>query len=409
MKKDWETKKLGEVVTVQSGTGFPNRHQGKVGNPIPFYKVSDMNLPGNERQMIHVNNSITEEVRCELRAFLFPKGSTIFPKIGGAIATNKKRLITRACCVDNNVMGVIPKHGKIESEFLFYFFLAHDLSEFANQAHLPSIKKTIIQEWPISIPQLSEQRRIVGVLDEAFADLAIIQGNAQKNFQSARALFESHLQSVFTQRHKSWLARKIGDQSLLEIIDGDRGLNYPKSSDFAEFGHCLFLNTKNVRPEGFNFESKMFISADKDKQLRKGKLVRGDVVLTTRGTIGNIGLYSRDVPFEHVRINSGMLIFRPKPEAILSEYLFELLRSEIVKGQIRKHTTGAAQPQLPIKTLVNFEIPVPKSIAEQRAIVMKLRYVHPETQRLARLYKQKLAALAALKKSLLHQAFTGEL
>ena len=74
--------------------------------------------------------------------------------------------------------------------------------------------------------------------------------------------------------------------------------------------------------------------------------------MTTRGTIGNIGLYSEDVPFDHIRINSGMLIFRSNKHALLPSYLFELLRSEIVKDQIRKETTGAAQPQLPIKTLV---------------------------------------------------------
>jgi type I restriction enzyme, S subunit len=153
----------------------------------------------------------------------------------------------------------------------------------------------------------------------------------------------------------------------------------------------------------------MFITAEKDGQLRKGKLKRDDVVLTTRGTIGNVGLYSEDVPFDNIRINSGMLIFRPKTRALLPSFLFELLRSEIVKDQIRKQTTGAAQPQLPIKTLVNFTIPVPKNIEDQRALVKKLAAFEPETQRLASLYQRKLDALEALKKSLLHQAFIGEL
>jgi restriction endonuclease S subunit len=196
---------------------------------------------------------------------------------------------------------------------------------------------------------------------------------------------------------------------LVEIIDGDRGANYPKTTDFNKDGHCLFLNTKNVRPDGFNFESTVFITAEKDGQLRNGKLKRDDVVLTTRGTIGNIGLYSEDVPYEHIRINSGMLIFRPNNLAMLPDYLFELFRSNIVKDQIRKQTTGAAQPQLPIKTLVNFVIPVPTSLDDQVSMVKKLRAFEPETQRLQKIYEQKLVALAELKKSLLHQAFSGEL
>ena len=104
-----------------------------------------------------------------------------------------------------------------------------------------------------------------------------------------------------------------------------------------------------------------------------------------------------------------MLIFRPNQHALLPSYLFELLRSKIVKDQIRKQTTGAAQPQLPIKTLVTFTVPVPAKLDEQAAIVRKLHGFEPETQRLAAIYERKLAALEELKKSLLHQAFAGEL
>ena len=261
----------------------------------------------------------------------------------------------------------------------------------------------------IPVPPLPEQHRIVRILDKAFEGIATVKANAEKNLHNARAIFESHLQLVFTQRGEGWVEKRLGDESMLAIIDGDRGVNYPKASDFRDEGHCLFLNTKNVRPDGFDFESTIFISEKKDTQLRKGKLERDDVVLTTRGTIGNIGLYSEDVPFDNIRINSGMLIFRPDKRAILPSFLFELLRSDIVKDQIREQTTGAAQPQLPIKTLVNFTIPVPSNIEEQRDIVEQLHSLEPETQRLESIYQQKLAALEELKKSLLHQAFSGEL
>jgi len=271
------------------------------------------------------------------------------------------------------------------------------------------ISRSSFGRTPIPVPPLPEQHRIVSVLDEAFASLATAQANAEKNLKNARALFESHLQSVFTQRGEGWVEKSLGDNSLLEIVDGDRGTNYPNADDFRNEEHCLFLNTKNVRHDGFEFDSTMFVSAEKDRQLRKGKLKRGDVVMTTRGTIGNIGYYSEDVPYEHVRINSGMLIFRTNKKTLLPEYFFELLRSPLVKDQIRTQTTGAAQPQLPIKTLVNFKIPVPKNIEDQKAIVEKLKTFEPETQRLETLYQQKLAALSALKKSLLHQAFSGQL
>ena len=204
MKEGWQQTQLSDVATVQSGAGFPERYQGQQDNEIPFYKVSDMNIAGNEREMVRANNSITKETRSELGAFLFPRGTTIFPKIGGAIATNKKRITTQSCCIDNNVMGVIPEPDKIKAEFLFYFFLGHSLSELANEAHLPSIKKTVVESWPIIVPPLPEQQRIVALLDAAFEALATAKANAEQNLQNARDLFKGQLESVFSQRGEGW-------------------------------------------------------------------------------------------------------------------------------------------------------------------------------------------------------------
>ena len=106
----------------------------------------------------------------------------------------------------------------------------------------------------------------------------------------------------------------IGEMA--EIIDGDRGKNYPQQHEFLDEGYCLFLNTGNVTKAGFSFDSNRFISKEKCDLLRKGKLQRHDIVYTTRGTVGNAAYYSDSIPYEHVRINSGMVIIRPK-EAIV--------------------------------------------------------------------------------------------
>ena len=321
---------------------------------------------------------------------------------------------TEPTTVDSHVTIVRPKPGMFHLDFFGYMLvLIEDSIKEAGEGcggQTELARAVLADRFSVRYPMLiSEQQRIVGILDEAFAGLATAKANAEKNLKNAHALFESHLQSVFAQRDDGWVERKLGDQSLLEIVDGDRGMNYPKASDFHEDGYCLFLNTKNVRRDGFEFESKMFITEKKDAELRKGKLKRGDVVLTTRGTIGNIALYSDDVPFDNIRINSGMLIFRPNKSVLMPGYLFEVLRSEIVKEQIRKQTTGAAQPQLPIKALVNLSLPILTNLEDQSALVGKLQAFEPETQRLESLYHQKLTVLEALKKSLLYQAFSGAL
>ncbi len=110
------------------------------------------------------------------------------------------------------------------------------------------------------------------------------------------------------------------------LIDGDRGKNYPKRSDMHSSGYCLFLDTKNVTSDGgFNFSECKFITKDKDLLLRKGKLEKYDIVLTTRGTLGNVAFYSDRVKYDHIRINSGMLIFRITSENVLPIYLYQYL------------------------------------------------------------------------------------
>lgn len=154
----------------------------------------------------------------------------------------------------------------------------------------------------------------------------------------------------------------------LEIIDGDRGVNYPKNIDFSAEGFCLFLNAGNVTTSGFRFEECSFISEERDKLLRKGRLERYDVVLTTRGTVGNAAFYSNDVPYEKIRINSGMVILRPDRRRLSPEYLYAFLTSSCFKEQVRVLVSGSAQPQLPIRDIRNIKIPLP-TISEQEQIV----------------------------------------
>jgi len=143
------------------------------------------------------------------------------------------------------------------------------------------------------------------------------------------------------------------------IIDGDRGTNYPKQHDFSATGHCLFLNAGNVTKDGFSFTDCAFISEEKDLSLRKGKLQRHDIVLTTRGTVGNVAYYSDGIKFESIRINSGMVIFRPDSSKILPYYLYLFLRSCSFAEQVKSLTSGSAQPQLPIRDMNRITIPVP--------------------------------------------------
>lgn len=167
---------------------------------------------------------------------------------------------------------------------------------------------------------------------------------------------------------EGWRECKLG-KAPFEIIDGDRGTNYPKQNEFENNGYCLFLNAKNVTSKGFIFDECCFITKEKDQILRKGKLQRNDIVLTTRGTVGNIGFFDNSVPFDHIRINSGMVIIRPNPNEIFAEYAYQLFKN--LKSEFGAFVTGSAQPQIPIRDIKDISIILPP-LPEQRAIASVL-------------------------------------
>jgi type I restriction enzyme, S subunit len=298
-------------------------------------------------------------------------------------------------------------------EYLFYFLQSNMMRDHfeleKSGAALQQFTIKMLKVIEVHYPPIPEQQRIVAILDQAFAEIEKARANAEQNLKNARELFDSYLQQVFSQRGEGWVIRSMSDKFLLQMIDGDRGKNYPKKSDFDSEGHCLFLSTKNVRPDGFKFEETMFISKERDNLLRKGRLERNDVLITTRGTIGNLALFDNSIEYDNIRINSGMLILRPNITQMLPSYLFEIMRSSIVKNQITDKTSGAAQPQLPIQTLNTFSFPVPESLNEQKEMVVKLKNLEKRSSELQAIYTNKLSSLYELKKSLLQKAFTGEL
>ena len=144
----------------------------------------------------------------------------------------------------------------------------------------------------------------------------------------------------------------------VDVIDGDRGKNYPHQDELLESGYCLFLSAKNVTQNGILFADNQFITQEKDGLLNNGKLNRGDIVITTRGTVGNVAIYSDDVPYRNIRINSGMLIIRCG-ENIDNYYLYQVLRSKWFYNQILSIQSGSAQPQLPKSHFLKMTIPMP--------------------------------------------------
>ena len=186
----------------------------------------------------------------------------------------------------------------------------------------------------------------------------------------------------FKEFEGEWVKNKLIDWSLV-VLDGDRGSNYPSGDEFQSEGYCLFMNAKNVTKTGFSFEHKMFITKEKDEILRKGKLKREDLVLTTRGSVGHIAYYDQSVPFDNLRINSGMVLIRNENDVISSKFIYINFFTPNLIRQVSTISFGSAQPQLTVKEINKFKFNIP-SLPEQQKIASFLSAVDEKIQQLTK-------------------------
>lgn len=218
-----------------------------------------------------------------------------------------------------------------------------------------------------------------------------------------RFIAEGYKQTEVGVVPEDWKVVRLADIDRCEIVDGDRGKNYPSSSELRSSGYCLFLNAGNVTTNGFQFNGCEFISKERDALLSKGKLHPNDIVLTTRGTIGNIAFFNNAVPYSNLRINSGMVLIRNNNTSIHINYLFMILKSSIVKRQILQASFGSAQPQLTVRGIGSFKIILPKEKIEQQAIATALSDVDNLISSLEQLIEKK----NAIKQGTMQELLTG--
>lgn len=268
-----------------------------------------------------------------------------------------------------------------------------------------------LAEMPITIPPLAEQHRIVAKVDELMKLCDDLEAGIINSFDVHSQLVETLLNNLCTSQNNddfnsTWQIiynnfetlftteesieklkqsilqlcfvgrmncvenelKYVSVDSVFDLIDGDRGSNYPKQFDYKSEGYCLFLSTKNVRKNGFLFEELQFITKEKSDELRQGMLRRGDIVITTRGTLGNVAFYDEKVLFDRVRINSGMLILRPKVSDLEQSFFTLFIQSPLFEREMSEKSSGSAQPQIPAKALKSFNFPMYSKITQQKIV-----------------------------------------
>ena len=278
-----------------------------------------------------------------------------------------KTAITSEDMYTNEAIMAFIDNGKfaVDTDYLYHLCCGTNWTAGTNKAVMGlTLNKATLLEKKIPLPDINEQHEIATKLDKIDAIIAERQQQLELIDQAVKSRFIELLGDPV--RNSMGLPTEPMT-TVCAIIDGDRGKNYPKQDEFSDTGYCLFLNAKNVTATGFSFENRMFITKEKDNALHNGKLERGDVVLTTRGTLGNLAFYDDSVPFENVRINSGMVILRMNKSVMTEVFFMEQFKLQLqsIKGKI---ASGSAQPQLPISTMNKIRILLaPMALQEQFA------------------------------------------
>ena len=168
LPENWSTVALIQLGSWALGSGFPKNEQGATDGPYFFLKVSDMNLPGNEKVIVNANNHIDEAASKRIKARIHPPGTIIFPKIGGAISTNKRRILERPSAIDNNCLGITFSRY-VDLEWAYLVLCSLDFTQYQVGSTVPALQQGKLGAIPILLPPLAEQHRIVAKVDELMA------------------------------------------------------------------------------------------------------------------------------------------------------------------------------------------------------------------------------------------------
>ncbi|MDM3871378.1 restriction endonuclease subunit S [Porticoccus sp. W117] len=193
----WEAVRLGEVNHWAIGSGFPKKEQGLENEAILFSKVSDMNLPGNEKFLQTTTNTVSEETATKLKLKVHPPGTVFFPKIGGAISTNKRRIIVKPTAIDNNCLGLTPTSG-ITTEYLYLYMLSVDLADYQAGTSVPALSQAVLSNIVFGLPPLAEQTRIVAKVNELMTLCDQLEQQQETSITAHQTLVKTLLDALTT-------------------------------------------------------------------------------------------------------------------------------------------------------------------------------------------------------------------
>ena len=379
-KVGWQTKTLDQIAVNLDSKRVPITKADRISGEYPYYGASGI--------VDYVADFIFDEetlLVSEDGANLLARSTPIaFPATGQYWV--------------NNHAHILKFENKITQRLVELYLESIPLDDYITGAAQPKLNQKALNSIPIPVPQLPEQHRIVAILDAAFDHIATARANCEANLLNARAIFESHLQAVFMQRGDGWEDKTL--EQIATIFGRGKSRHRPRNAAHLYGGKYPFIQTGDIRnSEHFITEYSQTYS---EAGLAQSKLwPKGTICITIAANIAETGILDFDACFP-----DSVIGIVPNPKDAITGFVEYLLQS--FKVRLQSLGQGSAQANINMGTFENEKFPFP-SVGEQKQIVAKLDALSAETRRLESLYQRKRQALDDLKKSLLHQAFSGAL
>lgn len=374
MKAGWKTVALGELCDILDSKRKPITKRDRKPGEYPYYGATG--------------------IQDFVEGFLFDEPLVLVGEDGAKWASGEHTAfaIEGKCWVNNHAHVLRPNRVLLNDSWLIHFLVHSDLSPFVSGLTVPKLNQENLRGIPIPFPPLPEQQRIVGIVDEAFDGIATARANAEQNLQNARAIFESHLQAVFSQRGEGWVEKSLGEIGKVSMCKRIFKDQTTATGDIPFYKIGTF---------GKKADSFIPIQIYSDYREKYSFPKKGDVLISASGTIGRRVIYDGEPAYFQ---DSNIVWIDNDEKQLLNHYLYHFY------GACEWNSTrGATISRLYNDNLKRIEITFPKSLLEQQSIAAKLDALRDETQRLESLYQRKIDALDELKKSLLNQAFSGNL
>lgn len=401
MKSGWEVKKLGDVCkTGAGGTPLKAHKDYYEGGTIPWLLSGEV----SQGEIYKAKKFITEKGLGNSSAKLFPT-NTVLVAMYGATA-GQVGILKFEACTNQAICGILP-NDFTDPEYIFYCFLSKK-DELISQAvggAQPNISQIKIKNTKIPLPPLPEQKRIVAILDKAFAAIAKAKANAEQNLKNAKELFESYLQGVFEKKGEGWEER-----SLSELCSIKHGFAF-KSQFFSNKGKHILLTPGNFYEAGGyrnrGEKQKYYIGEIPEGYILKKSNLLVAMTEQAAGLLGSPILVPESNTFLH---NQRLGLVFPKEDVPwVNEFFFYFFNTRGVRKTLYNTGTGIKVRHTSPTKIGDLIVTFPSSIEAQKTIVKKLDALSSEIKKLEAFYQKKIEDLEELKKSVLQKAFNGEL